>query len=149
MANDKMGDLSEHFNHKDFACRCEECKGKNYRIHLGLVGALEMIGAHFKKPVKIVSGYRCEESSEKVLGTKKSFHTQGKAANIFIEGISPAELFKFVEQIPEIKGLGFYPQEKFVHLDTRDGEKVEWVKESGAYLPLTPERKRKYGLEVS
>ena len=141
-----MPDLSEHFNHKDFLCQCGTCEG-TYRIHLGLVGALEMIWSHFQKPVKIVSGYRCEAYNEKLEGPKKSFHTRGKAAHIRAEEVPLEELFKFSRTVPELKGRGFYPQDNFVHVDTRQDESEEWVKEHGKYSPLTPERKKRYNLE--
>jgi len=140
-----MGNLSEHFNHKDFACRCPECKGE-YRIHLGLVGALEQIGGHFRKKVKIVSAYWCDAYYEKLNKTKRSFHTMGKAAHILIDGISPPELFKYAETIPELGGVGFYPKENFIHVDTRSGDPVRFVKEGNDYLPLTSDKRAKYGL---
>ena len=48
-----MGDLSEHFNHRDFTCHCKQCKWKEFKIHLGLVGFLEQIGTHFDKKMKV------------------------------------------------------------------------------------------------
>ena len=140
-----MGNLSEHFNHKDFACRCPACKGE-YRIHLGLVGALEQIGGHFRKKVRIVSAYWCDAYYEKLNKPKRSFHTMGKAAHITMEGISSQELFKYAETIPELRGVGFYPKENFIHLDTRSGEPVRFVKEGNDYLPLTSDKRAKYGL---
>jgi hypothetical protein len=140
-----MGNLSEHFNHKDFACKCPECKGE-YKIHLGLVGALEQIGAHFKKKVKVLSAYWCDAYYEKLKRERRSSHTQGKAAHIAIDGVSLQELFKYAETIPELRGLGFYPKEDFIHVDTRSGDPVRFVKEGSDYLPLTPDKRAKHGL---
>lgn len=140
-----MGNLSEHFNHKDFACRCPECKGE-YRVHLGLVGALEQIGGHFRKKVRIDSAYWCDAYHEKLNKPKRSLHTMGKAVHIHIEGISPQDLFKYAETIPELRGVGFYPKEKWIHIDTRQGNPVRFVKEGSDYLPLTPEKRARYGL---
>jgi uncharacterized protein YcbK (DUF882 family) len=141
-----MGNLSEHFNHKDFACRCPECKGE-YRVHLGLVGALEQIGGHFRKKVRIVSAYWCDAYYEKKINkTKRSSHTKGKAAHIKIDGVSPQDLFKYCETVPELRGMVFYPKEDFIHIDTRQGDPVRLVKEGSDYLPLTTEKRSKYGL---
>lgn len=141
-----MGDLSENFSHKDFACRCPACKGE-YRVHLGLVGILETIAAHFKKRPKIISGFFCEAYGETLKREKPSYHSKGKAVNVSIEGIAAAELFKFAETIEGINGLGFYPEEKMVHLDTRPAEKKEvWIKERGKYSPLTADKRHQYGL---
>jgi hypothetical protein len=142
-----MGDLSEHFNSKDFNCKCKECRGEGFKIHLGLVGALEMIAEHFKKPVKIISAYWCEAYNESLKREKVSYHVKGKAVHVCIDEVPLSELFKYAEAIPEINGIGLYPQEGFIHLDTRPQEKREtWVKEGERYAPLTPEKRRQYGL---
>lgn len=140
-----MGDLSENFNHKDFACRCSECKGE-YRIHLGLVGILEAIASHFSKRPKILSAYWCDAFHEKKKKERRSYHAMGKAVHVSIEGVSLPLLFKFAETISETRGLGFYPEEGFIHLDTRSKDPAKWVKEGGSYLPLTSDKRAKYGL---
>jgi hypothetical protein len=140
-----MGNLSEHFSNKDFACRCPECRGE-YRIHLGLVGALEQIGGHFRKKVRIASAYWCDAYYEKLNKTKRSFHTMGKAAHIRMDGVSTQQLFKYAETIPELRGLVFYPKADFIHIDTRQGDPVRLVKEGKDYLLLTSEKRSKYGL---
>ncbi len=142
-----MGDLSEHFNHKDFACRCPECKGGEYKVHLGMVGALEMLAEHFKKPVKVVAGYWCEGYDESLKREKVSYHVKGKAAHIMVEDVPLAEVFKYAETLPEIHGVGFYPKEGFIHVDTRPKEKKDaWIREGDRYAPATPEKRKQYGL---
>ena len=141
-----MGNLSEHFNKQDFVCRCPECRGREYRIHLGLVGALEMIMSHFSKPLQIVSAYWCDAYAEKHVGGRKSSHTRGKAVHIKMEGVSPQELFKYAETLAELKGIGYYPKEGFVHVDTRREDRTLWAKEGEKYLPLTSEKRPRYGL---
>jgi hypothetical protein len=141
-----MGNLSEHFNNSDFACRCADCGGKEYRIHLGLVGALEMMVSHFGKPLQILSGYWCDAYVGKKVGGRKTQHNRGKAVHLKMEGVPLPELFKYAETLPELSGIGYYPQEGFVHLDTRREEKSLWVKEGDKYLSLTPEKRTRYGL---
>ena len=140
-----MGDLSSHYNNRDFACRCPECRGE-YRVHLGLVGALEQIGAHFRKRVRILSAYWCDAYHEKQNKTKRSFHTKGKAAHIAIDGVSLQDLFKFAETVPELRGVGLYPKDNFIQVDTRPGDPVRFVKEGSDYHQLTPDKRAKYGL---
>jgi len=141
-----VGNLSENFNHKDFACRCPACRGE-YRIHLGLVGTLEAIAIHFKKRPKILSAFFCEDYTEKLNREKLSYHSKGKAVNFTLEGVPAAEVFKFAEGLPGINGLGFYPDDNAVHIDTRPVEKKEsWIKEKGKYSPLTTEKRHQYGL---
>jgi len=144
-----MGNLSEHFNSRDFVCKCKECRGK-VRIHLGLVGALEAIAERFKRVPRIVEAYRCDILSERNGALKKNSHRQGKAAHIYVEGIPLPELFKFVETLPEIRGIGYYSKENLLHIDTRALDKDEpkdiWVKEGNKILPMNQELKAKYKL---
>ncbi len=142
-----MGNLSENFNHKDFACRCQNCKGAGeYKIHLGLVGVLEMIAVHFNRKPTILSAYRCEDSAEKATGTKRSLHALGKAVHIAVEGVSIPELYRYLKDIQEIGGIGVHPRENSIHIDTRPGDRVEWVKEGDSYNPLSGDKKKQYGL---
>jgi hypothetical protein len=61
-----------------------------------------------------------------------------------------AEVFKFAEALPEIRGIGYYPSEKVIHIDTRsldkDEEKDLWIKEGTKITELTKELRPKYGL---
>ena len=70
----------------------------------------------------------------------------GKAVHIYIEGISTQDLFKYAETVPELRGVGFYPKEKWIHIDTRQGDPARFVKEGNDYLPLTSDKRTKYGL---
>lgn len=142
-----MPKLSEHFSNEDFKCKCDACRGEGFRVHLGLVGILEMLSEHFRKKVDVLSAFWCEKYFEALKKNYKTYHTMGKAVHIRIEGIPLAEIFKLAETIPEINGIGFYPKENFIHLDTRPKEKKDvWVKEGDLYSALTPEKRRQYGL---
>jgi len=141
--NKFMTKLSDHFNNEDFMCRCDFCKGETFRIHLGLVGILEMIWEHFKKEVIIGSAYWCEKYFESLNRSHKTYHTSGKAAHIKVQDVDIKEVFKFAETIPGINGIGLYPKDEFIHLDTRPEEKKEsWIKEGESYNPLTPEKRK-------
>jgi len=144
-----MGNLSEHFNYRDFSCKCGQCK-YDIRVHLGLVGALEAISEHYRKIPRITEAYRCDLLSEKLGALKKNAHRMGKAAHIYVDGVSLQELFKFVQTVPEIRGIGYYPKENVLHIDTRSLDKDQtkdlWVKDNGKTLPLTSDLKAKYEL---
>jgi uncharacterized protein YcbK (DUF882 family) len=144
-----VGNLSEHYNHQDFFCKCEACKAnKEYKIHLGLVGALEMLHILINKPVKVKTAFRCAAENERLGGGRKSFHLYGKAAHIFVDGMKPQELFMKAQEVPEIRGLGLNVDDGTVHVDLREvPAREEWVKERGKYVVLTPEKKPQYGLQ--
>ena len=145
-----MGNLSEHYNHRDFYCGCDACrvsKEAEYKIHLGLVGALELLWVKLNKPVRLKQSFRCESQNEKLGGGRKSFHLKGKAAHIYVEGMGANELFKAARDIPEIKGLGLNLDENTVHIDLRnEPERTEWIKERGKYIPVTGDKKAEFGL---
>lgn len=146
-----MGDLSRHYSHRDFACRCTECVGKkSVRVHLGLVGVLEELCARYRRRIRVSGGYRCRAMAEKVGSPIKGVHTMGRAVHIALDGVPLPELYGAAAAFPKIKGIGYYPEENTIHIDTREDEvREEWVKEQGRTVPLTPERKMKYGLDLA
>ncbi len=74
----------------------------------------------------------------------------GKAAHISIEGVELKDLFLFAETVPEIRGIGFYPAEGLLHIDTRQLDKDEpkdlWIKENGKIHPLSGEHRARHRL---
>lgn len=142
-----MGDLSEHYNHKDFFCHCDQCRGREFKIHLGLVGILEQIGTHFNIKPEVLSAFWCEDFLASLQKERKSYHNMGKAVHIKIDGIELPEIFKYVETIEDINGIGLYPKDGYLHIDTRPKEKRKlWVKENTLHTILTPEKRKQYKL---
>lgn len=95
-----------------------------------LLQNLQVIRDHFQKPIIIISGYRSPTRNEAVGGAKKSQHMEAKAADIKINGIPTQELYSRIDKLMsqgKIKagGLGFYPDQGFVHYDIR-GIKARW-----------------------
>lgn len=141
-----MGNLSEHFNKKDFACRCGQC-GDQWRVSLTLVGVLEAIAVFFGKPVKIVEAYRCPQHP-KVESTKNNRHAQGKAADFYVLDIPLNELFNYAQKIPEISGLGFYPQDKFIHIEVSQEPRKLWISQAGNKETLTQSISEEFDLKI-
>lgn len=142
-----MTDLSTHFSKKNFSCRCGKCHGV-FRISLTLVGILEQIREHYNKHVKIIHGYYCPKSDLRREKTRKSYHEKGQASDIQVEGISSSELFLYLETLPQVRGLGLYPEEDFVHLDVRAEEKSDkWIYYNSMYQEMTTDRRLKYNLK--
>ena len=116
------GHVSEHFHEDEFRCRC--C-GELHPdgIPQELVDHLEAVRKHFGKPVKINSGYRCPRHNKNVGGAKNSLHMQGKAADHYIDGVSPAKVAAFHSKRIQDGGVGKY--NSFTHIDVR-GYKARW-----------------------
>ena len=112
--------LSKNFNSKEFDCHGKGCCSET-QVDEQLVEYVQKIRDHFGKPVNISSGYRCAKHNKNVGGATGSRHAKGQAADIYIDGIAPAEIAKYAESIG-IKGIGLYETKAdgfFVHVDTR------------------------------
>ena len=112
--------LANNFNSSEFDCHGSGCCSETL-VDQQLVEYLQKIRNHFGKPVNISSGYRCATHNKSVGGATGSRHTKGQAADIYINGIVPAEIAKYAESLG-IKGIGLYETDKdghFVHVDTR------------------------------
>lgn len=118
------GYLSENFQSKEFACNC--CG----RLHDDgvpprLVEHLETIRAHFGgRPVNINSGYRCPAHNQSVGGASASRHMEGDAADLWIDGVAPSDVYAYaITLIGDEGGVGKY--NTFTHIDIR-GYRARW-----------------------
>lgn len=115
--------VSPNFRVKEFTCKCSRCT--EVKIDEKLVAYLQQIRDHFEKPVNITSSYRCPQHNAEVKNaSKNSQHTKGKAADIVIKGVEPAEIAKYAESIG-VLGIGLYDTDldgHFVHIDTRSNK---------------------------
>lgn len=93
-----------------------------------LANNLQVIRDEIGKPIKINSAYRSPAHNKAVGGVKNSMHVKGKAADIVVTGVTPAQLGQIIFRLIEQKkisqgGVGIYPN--FVHYDIR-GTKARW-----------------------
>ncbi len=125
--------LSTNFKSTEFDCHGSGCCSET-RVDEQLVKYLQKIRDYFNKPINISSGYRCTTHNKNIGGATKSKHSTGQAADIYITGVTPAEIAKYAESIG-ILGIGLYETNKdghFVHIDTRT-TKAFWYGQSEAY----------------
>lgn len=57
---------------------------------------LEPIRAHFKTPIHILSGFRCERLNQSVGGAPTSQHTKGEAADITLPSIKNCDVWQYI-----------------------------------------------------
>ena len=114
-AKDGSAALSPHFKVWEFACR----DGSDTVFVSGaLVEVLEKVRAHFGRPVVITSGYRTESHNKACSGAPYSQHKYGLAADITIQGVTPAQIAAYAETLlPGTGGIGIY--DRFCHIDVR------------------------------
>lgn len=112
-----MGDLTEHFNRSEFACKC----GCGFdTIDVETLTLLEMLRQFFREPITITSACRCHEHNAVIGGSQKSLHTQGRACDIVVHNVTPMAVWHKADELLQGKGgLGLY--DSFVHVDTRTG----------------------------
>lgn len=107
--------LSKNFSAYEFDCKCKRCT--ETKVDELLVNYLQQIRDHFGVAVTISGPYRCpEHNAETPNASKTSMHMYGRAADIKVSGVKPADVAKYAESIG-ILGIGLY--DNFVHIDTR------------------------------
>jgi hypothetical protein len=93
-----------------------------------LIWVLEQVAEAFpRRTLYIMSGYR---------QNGHSFHGKGKAIDLMVYGVPNEQVFEVCRRLRDV-GCGFYPNNKFVHIDVRPygTDRVLWVDDS---LPGTP-----------
>lgn len=115
-----MGDLSEHFSRREFACRCgcglDTIDAETMRL-------CEIARAIEGGPAEVKSGHRCALHNAAVGGAVHSQHVLGRAADL---GVSdPARVYqRLCDTFPDRYGFGLYAT--FVHVDSRGGPPARW-----------------------
>lgn len=107
--------LSTNFTVKEFKCNDGS---DTILIDIDNVTQLQKIRTHFGKAVNITSGYRTVSYNTKVGGASDSYHTKGQAADIVVSGVDALKVYLYADSIG-LKGIIYYPNDKFCHIDTR------------------------------
>lgn len=83
---------------------------------------------YFGQVMTITSGFRCEKHNKAVGGSNDSQHLLGRAADSIIEGITLEERYAYYQsRWPNRYGIGAYPKDNMLHLDTRTNGPARWV----------------------
>ncbi len=100
-----------------------------------LCETLQALRDSIGRPISIISGYRSPAWNVRVGGADHSQHPQGRAADIRVGGMRPADVHDELLRLdklgktPMLGGLGLYLT--FVHVDVRprkaDGSLARWV----------------------
>jgi hypothetical protein len=97
-SNASSWDSVKHFKKEEMNCKCG-CGLNNTDLHL--MHILEQIREHFGgKPVVITSGCRCKKHNASLKGSaSNSKHLYGKAADIYIKGVSTSNLLNYTKSL--------------------------------------------------
>lgn len=133
------GEESDHFTYEEL--KCHHCGVNGCRPQL--LRALEQfrvivrLQPGFERAaVEVLSAYRCAKyNSITPNAAKNSQHPDGDAADIWVKGMSAAQLEAIALQVPDFAagGIGRNDHADYIHVDTR-GSKARWCYSSD---PLT------------
>jgi hypothetical protein len=89
-------------------------------VHPRLLWAMQRVADAFPwRTLYVFSGYRHDPSGVRPKpGTHHSMHSEARAVDVYVTGIPNAALFQVCHKLADV-GCGFYPNNKFVHLDVR------------------------------
>ena len=109
--------LSPHFKIKEFHSKHDPADV--VKVDERLLTLLERIRAHVGKPVNVNSGYRSPEYNATLKNASpRSQHCNGKAADIWVEGVTPKQIADIAEcYLGSSGGIGIY--KNFTHVDVR------------------------------
>ena len=80
-------------------------------LHPRLVWVMSQIAAAFPgRALYVISGYRPEDHG--------GYHRRGRALDLFVLGVKNEDLFRVCHTLRDV-ACGFYPNNKFVHVDVR------------------------------
>jgi uncharacterized protein YcbK (DUF882 family) len=115
---DLASDVLARFSH---FVRCWRTN-RELTIHPRTLALVDAVAQHFGvKRIDVVSGYRARP-----YGAPHSKHFAGRALDLKFNGARAKEVAAWVWRNFRHVGVGYYPRQQFVHLDTRDQD-VRWV----------------------
>ncbi|MDO9073504.1 MAG: DUF882 domain-containing protein [Rubrivivax sp.] len=89
-----------------------------HRVQAALGGRAALVA-----PYEVISGYRCPATNSHLKQTRgggvaqRSLHMDGRAIDVRLPGVPLAELRDAARSL-KAGGVGYYPRDGFVHLDT-------------------------------
>jgi len=127
--------LSANFSSYEFECLCDGIKCSNQLISKLLVTKLQLLRDKLNTPLRITSGYRCQNYQDKLKKkgyktAKNSQHLLGRAADITIPGGRYLKYSKKREQLTTLSSslfLAIGVGGRFIHVDLRDDKKRRWT----------------------
>lgn len=115
--------LTKNFTMDELKCKhCGKCE-----MQFDLLNSLQTLRDLFGKPLRISSGYRCEEHNKAVGGAEDSQHTKGVAVDIDTSRMSASDKLNLLELITKVGFTGVGVAKTFFHVDTRKTEKSFWT----------------------
>ena len=123
------GQTTPYFTVGEF--KCEHCS-VSFPVDAKLVDVLHKIRTYFNKPVIITSGYRCSVQNRIDGGVSNSNHLYGRAADIWISGVSMAQIVNYAKTV----GAGadtYYVEGSYAHIAVAETSTTTTVNSKNPY----------------
>lgn len=118
-----MGDLSPHFNHSEFACKC----GCGFDIvSPELISHLEASRIATGLPYRITSGCRCSRRNISEKGSLDSDHLTGEGADIYCPD-SSTRYKLLADFLPRFRRIGVGKTFLHVGVNLNNPQEVAWL----------------------
>jgi hypothetical protein len=124
--------LAKNFSSAEFKCTCG-C-GRT-RVDEKLIQGLQKLRDKLGVAIIVTSGFRCPDKNKAAGGVSNSLHLTGQAADI-TAGVPLRRLYFECVGIKEFGGCGIYPDQNFIHVDSRSNLR-RWGKLDGRYVNVT------------
>lgn len=108
-------EVTPHFTLGEYQCHNG---ADTVKIDWKTANMLELARVFFEAPIKVSSAYRTPTYNSNVGGAYNSYHTKGRACDVYSSKISYTLLAKFF-QAKGMKGVGCYYDDHFCHVDSR------------------------------
>ena len=116
--------ITRCFNQREFDCKgsksTSRCCCSETKLSVRLVRKLQIIRKKCGGAVYVNSAYRCPVHNSYVGGASSSYHMKGMAADIRVNGMTPAQVAKLAQELG-FTGIGMYngSSGRFTHVDIR------------------------------
>ncbi len=111
-----------------FRCKTDH----EHEIAKRTLAMLAAVGERWGKPIDLVSGYRVRAGE-----SQTSPHRAARAIDFRIKGVPLQEIRDWVWRTYALVGVGYYPGEAFLHIDSRDQD-TAWTELSGGVNDYKP-----------
>ncbi len=111
-----------------FRCRTD----REHEIAKRTLAMLAAVGERWGKPIDLVSGYRVRAGE-----SWSSPHRAARAIDFRIKGVPLPEIRDWVWSTYSLIGVGWYPGEQFLHIDSRDQD-TSWTELRGGVNDYKP-----------
>ena len=125
IVNDENINDFKNFKLSEIKCKCggKYCNGYPTGFSYELLRQLQDARNYFGKPVIITSALRCATHNKNVGGVKNSKHTQGRAVDFYVKGVSYKTLKAYMDKQP----YGNYTYNVSGSVMHKDINPPEWV----------------------